>query len=486
MRLLSLGINNLYKDFAKWQELEEGMAKKQEKQLEFDIKKSDIKIVTERRKRKNHLINENQQVQDKRASGLSWFRLDNAAMVYPSSKNEHWTFVYRVSAVFKEEIDAEILQKSVDEILPRFPTFDVCLKNGIFWHYFEPSAHRLLCERECEMPCAYMNLGDPRQHLIRVLYSKHRLSLEVFHAISDGHGAMTFLNSLIARYLENKGVKLSSGEGYLNYRDLPTQDEIEDSFITNASGAGGKSHKEKSAYNIRGTVMSDGLVNVTHAIMSVENVKEVAAAHKTKLTVLLAAVFCYEILKRRRNSKKPIKISIPIDLRKEFKSVTMRNFSSYINIEVSDEKASLDEIIEIIKNGLKSANREFLQANIDSNVSLQNNPLIKLVPLAIKDVVLSTRFNLLGENLQTFAFSNLGPVNCPPEFSDHILRYEVNLGRSKHNSIAVGVISFGDVLVLTISSKLAENTTERDVIRKLAELGVKIKVESNRRDTYGR
>ncbi len=415
----------------------------------------------------------------------SWFRLDNAATIYPSSKNDHWTFVYRVSAVFKNKIDADILQKSLNEIMPRFPTFDVYLKQGFFWHYFEHSESKLLIEREKDFPCSYMDLTDTKKHLIRVLYSDYRLSLEVFHAITDGRGALTFLNSLIARYLENLGVKLSSNDGYLNYLDLPTQEEMEDSFFANATNEKGNSHKECSAYNIHGNVEDEGIVNTTNGVMSVNQVKEIAKKYDCNITTFLSAVLCLAILKKRKNVRRPIKISVPIDLRTRFSSNTLRNFSSYINIEISDENASLEQIIAKIKEDFSKVDKKYLQKNINANVNAQKNWFIKLMPLFIKNLFLNLSFNILGEKLQTFAFSNIGAVKSPKEFSDYIERYEVNLGRSKHNSIAVGLISFCDVMVLTISSKLAENTTERDVFRLLASLGVDIKVESNRRDEYG-
>ncbi|MCR5553661.1 MAG: hypothetical protein K6F08_02850 [bacterium] len=462
------------------------MAKKNnENQMVFKVENQNLTVVAEKNKTKK----QKKSKEDSRFFGskmFDWLKLDNAATIYPSSKNEHWTFVYRISAIMKKEVDPVILQKSVDEIMPRFPSFFVCLKKGFFWHYFEQNNRRLEVEEEKNFPCSYMNINDPNKHLIRVIYSKYRISLEVFHAVSDGHGSLILFNCLMARYLENIGKKIGQNNLVLNYNDVPTAEELEDSFLANATNQKGKGHREASAYNIAGTVEDEGIVNTTIATMSVNQVKEVAKKYNAKLTSFLASVFGYEILKRRKNSKKPVKISIPIDMRKEFNSSTLRNFSSYINIPLSDEKDSLAEVIDKIKCGLEGVDREFLQKNINSNVNLQKNLFIKLIPLPIKNLALSTSFNLLGENLQTFAFSNLGKVQVPDEFYDEIERYEVNLGRSKHNAISVGLISFGDILTITISSKLCENTTERDVLRKLSEFGIDIKVESNRRDRYGK
>ena len=114
-----------------------------------------------------------------------------------------------------------------------------------------------------------------------------------------------------------------------------------------------------------------------------------------------------------------------------------------------------------------------------------NEPKLRSEMETLKNVLLFVLFTKPGQypSLPTVGL-NIG--SSLYEFYDEIERYEVNLGRSKHNAISVGLIAFGDVLTITISSKLCENTTERDVLRKLSEFGIDIKVESNRRDRYGK
>ena len=41
---------------------------------------------------------------------LRWFRLDNAAKIYPAARNEKWSNVFRVSATLKEEVNVDILR----------------------------------------------------------------------------------------------------------------------------------------------------------------------------------------------------------------------------------------------------------------------------------------------------------------------------------------------------------------------------------------
>lgn len=128
------------------------MAKKDEKQLMFKIVDGQAKIVPQKGKKKVDqdfvVKNSVEPKAVKKNKVKNWFRLDNAATIYPSSKNEHWTFVFRISAVLKQKVDAFVLQKSLNEIMPRFPTFDVYLKKGFFWYYFEHSTSEIEVEKE--------------------------------------------------------------------------------------------------------------------------------------------------------------------------------------------------------------------------------------------------------------------------------------------------------------------------------------------------
>jgi len=147
---------------------------------------------------------------EKRGGFSSWFRLDNAASIYPSAADKDWNFVFRISANLKNKINPIVLQSAIDDILPRFPSFNVRLRKGFFWNYFERKFSRLKVQREVDFPCKKFDLNDDNSFLIRVLYSDYKIILEVFHGITDGRGALYFFNSLLARYIERCGVNIEN------------------------------------------------------------------------------------------------------------------------------------------------------------------------------------------------------------------------------------------------------------------------------------
>ena len=71
----------------------------------------------------------------------AWYKLDLSANVYPTLQRRNFSSVYRLSILLNEDINPELLQQAVDLTLPRFPSFQVALRKGLFWRYLEPN-HR--------------------------------------------------------------------------------------------------------------------------------------------------------------------------------------------------------------------------------------------------------------------------------------------------------------------------------------------------------
>ncbi len=416
----------------------------------------------------------------------NWFKLDNAATVYPSVTEERWSSVFRMSVILKEGVNPSVLQESINEVIKRFPSFNVSLRSGMFWHYFDTLDNPPLLTKETKFPCAAFNVHSVKDHLIRFVYNGCKISLECFHSVADGRSALCFLNTVLYRYFELLGKPLSSYDGCLNYLDIPKPEEVEDSFFANSNNKKHTSHKEACAFKIKGTDEEAGVINTIDVTMSVAEVKEIAKKYNCNIYIFLVSAYAYTLSQMYKNEKKPIKISVPIDLRRFFNSESLRNFSAYINIatETKGKEHTFEEIIEEYKRKINEIDVEKMQNFINSNISLQKNLFIKLTPLFIKNLIIKICFKSMGENYQTIAASNIGIVKAPAEFNNYIEKYMVNLGRTKYNKKSLGLISFGDNLCMCLSSSIKENKIEREYLRFLASLGVNILVESNRRDIY--
>ncbi len=64
-----------------------------------------------------------------------WYKLDNAAKIYPAISSPSKSSVFRVAVLLKSDVDPAILQEALSVTLPRFPTLAVKMKKGLFWYF---------------------------------------------------------------------------------------------------------------------------------------------------------------------------------------------------------------------------------------------------------------------------------------------------------------------------------------------------------------
>lgn len=469
-------------------------AKKQEKKEAKLLHKQNRKIAKAQQKELKRLKKQNARHQKTEENKkylknklADWFKLDNAGTLYPSIKDENWSFVVRFFVLTTEPIDADKLQTAVNETMVRFPTFNVGLKPGLFWNYFEEKSTPPKVEKEEKFPCSSFELYDPKSHIVRVLYYNNRISVECFHAVADGRSILKFFNSLLRRYFVLCGTKIESTIGALDVLDKPRNAEKEDAFNRFCTNGVRAKYRESKAFHIKGTSEEFGVCNAITGTMSVKQLKEIAKTYDATITEYMVSELAYAIYKKYPKHNKPIKMSVPIDLRQFFDSETLRNFSAYINIDIPPKEDGyiFQDILDIIKYAFTTKiTKENMQAFINNNVSMQKNIFIKLAPLKLKNVIIKLAYHAVGEAYQTMNVSNIGVVKVPPEFAQKIVKYGVNLGRPKYNAKTVGIISFQDNLCITISSKIKENDIEEEFFKSLSAKGVNVLIESNRRDYY--
>ena len=87
-----------------------------------------------------------------------WYRLDNAAKIFPGQNTQKWSNIFRLSVVLREKVDPAVLEQAVIMTLPRFPCFNVRMRRGFFWHYLEKN-DRLAppIQPDIQNPCHRVN-----------------------------------------------------------------------------------------------------------------------------------------------------------------------------------------------------------------------------------------------------------------------------------------------------------------------------------------
>lgn len=423
---------------------------------------------------------------------LKWYKLDNAAKPYPMFITKNTQSLFRVSAILLEEIDGEKLQSALNDIIKRFPTFKVKLRMGLFWYYFEENTAPLKVFVDDGIVLKPINTRKTNNYFFRVSYFKKKISIDFFHAITDGVGATEFFKCLLHRYFELMGLKFEL-KNIIDINSEPLNEEIEDSFNTNYEKdfkLDKKSLKQfagNAPLNIKGKLFKNEGYGVIFGTLSVAELKAKAAELNTSMTTLLIALLTKAIVATQKLSKKkkPVVIMVPVNLRKPFNSVTLRNFVLFARLEIEpDENKSLEEYIVECGEQLKAGvAKRSLQDRINTAERCARAPIFKYMPIVFKYVALKLGKMIL-KSRQTVILSNIGSIDLPENFP--LDRYMININVTSASPLNVGVASWKDKLTVTFTRSIAETEVERSFFKSLADLGLSVSVASNyREEQYG-
>lgn len=422
---------------------------------------------------------------------LSWMSLDNAAKIFPAARRRTWSNMFRISSTLTEEIDREALRVALDVTIRRFPSIAVAIKEGVFWYYLEQISSPPEIIDEKPYPLARMSMRDLRKCAFRVLVYKNRLAVEFFHSLTDGNGGLIFVKTLTAEYLYQKyGVKVPAGNGILDRLEEPAPEELEDSFLK-YSGKYPASRADTDAFRIEGKREVDGFRTNTTFVVDTDFVKREAQKRGVTVTVYMSAVLA-EATQRVQKARvsnpakfKPVKVFLPVNLRKMFPSKTMRNFILYAMVGVDPRLGdySFDELCQIFAAQMKQQITEKnMAAMIRTNVASELNPIIMAVPLVIKNLIMKAIFNAVGEKKSCFSFSNLGLVVVPEEYSAYVKRMDFVLGSQAAAPYNVSALTYGGKMYLNVTRNASEPVLEREIYAVMRERGIPHTVESNTRE----
>ena len=132
----------------------------------------------------------------------NWRKLDNAALAFPLVTGKNDTRVFRFYCELKENVKPELLQAALEKTMEKYPLFQMVLRKGLFWFYLEHRDIRPIVKEEKKPPCSRLYVPDKKNLLFQVSYYEKRINFEVFHALTDGTGAMHFLQELVINYLK--------------------------------------------------------------------------------------------------------------------------------------------------------------------------------------------------------------------------------------------------------------------------------------------
>ncbi len=417
-----------------------------------------------------------------------WYKLDLSAIVYPTLQRKDFSSVYRLSVLLKEEIDPAVLQKALDMTLSRFPTYKVAIRKGLFWRYLEPNNRPgPFVTPDIKNPCMPMPFKANNRYLLRVYYYGRRISLEAHHCLGDGTGGMCVLQTLTAVYLGLLGHPITPSGFVLDINASPDAEELEDAYMRYANARVRPPRPGEKTYRVRGTKEPFYTLNIIDGIMSVREVMAVARTYDATLTEYLNAVLLYALMQKQEHDVpfrfRPVKIAMPVNLRRFFPSRTLRNFITmvYPSIDPRLGDYTFKEIVDQVHHYMKYyINEKFLRGDITTNAATQRNPVIRVVPLFIKDFVVRTFYTKVQDKNSSAGLTNMGALKVPEDMKPYIERFDIYMGQPFSSRTNCAIISFDDTLTINFASSIAEADVECLFFRKLVQDGIHVKIESNR------
>ncbi|MEG2175674.1 MAG: hypothetical protein RRY97_02275 [Oscillibacter sp.] len=423
----------------------------------------------------------------KEASGR-WYRMDSAAILYSALQSEEYSAAYRFSALMAQEVDPLALQQAIDLTMPRFPGFSVRVARGFFWYYLEPNlAPGPFLKEDVSDPCQPFRFREDNGWLVRFYHYRNRISLEVFHALSDGAGAITFFRTLLAVYLRQLGYEIPNGKGVLDVSAPPRREELEDAYTRYAGQRAPRLTYPPKAYLNTGTAEPFYTFHVTMGFVPLDTLKSKAREYGASVTEYLAAVLIRVILDRQHQERplreREVALAIPINLRSFFPTDTLRNFITTVrpSIDPGLGEYTLQEIVSQVRHYMKlHTNRQELRAAFTRNVRFTTHPVLQLIPVFVKNPVMALNYRLLGVRPYSGTFTNPGAFEVPPAMGDHIVGMEVILGQATVARCHCSSISYGNTMEITLAGTQAETDTECAFFRFLIREGIPVRIESNR------
>ena len=408
-------------------------------------------------------------------SSDNWYKIDNVAKVFLATVGKRDTRSFRLCCTLKEKIDPELLQQAVLSAIQDRPQVQVRIRRGVFWHYMEDTDLLPKVTEENDRICPLLYVPAKTMLHYQVTYFGNRINLEMFHALTDGTGAMEFLNIIVLDYLKLKypghftDVTIHSGA---SAGDL-AQDSYRQFFGSKNLPGGSQQVK---AYRLTGLKLPYKQLQFFEIHMPTAQVLPKAKELKVSLTSYFGALWMLairdEIPPRKRNT--PITISLPVNLRNYYPSKTARNFFNSVNVtHVFDKDITLAELAQEFDTALKSQlTEENIKKQMDKFETMEYVAPVRVVPLFIKQLVVR-HFTKRSNKKVSMVFSNMGIQKPPAEVGEYIENYS---GFCSTNTLFSTMFGYKDNLTLGVSFAFLNTGVVKNFVRMLASDGVDIKV----------
>ncbi len=402
----------------------------------------------------------------------NWYKVDNVAKVFLATAARRDTRTLRVSCTLWEDIDPELLQEAVLSAIQIRPQFQVRIRRGLFWHYMEDTDIQPVVTEEHGRVCPTLYKPGRAMLHYRVTYFKNRINLDLFHAISDGTGALEFLNIIVLDYLK---LKYPDKFEEVTIHSGASEDELnQDSYKQFFGNMGLRGSTLKYAYHPGGLKLPYDQLQFFEVHIPTGDILPKAKEMGVSLTSYIGARLMLAIKGDMppRKCKTPINVSMPVNLRNYYPSSTSRNFFNNVNVShVFTEEISLEDLAKEFDEKLKANLAEDnIKKQMDNFETMEYFIPVRAVPLFVKQMVVRYGSKVTDKKVSV-VLSNLGVQRPPEELTPLIKNYN---GFCSSSNLFVVMTSYNGELTLGITSPYSNTRVVKSFVRSITEDGMKV------------
>ena len=399
--------------------------------------------------------------------------IDNSAILYLALIRKDHTNIFRFTLTMTEDIDPDLLQQAVNRVHKRMPMIFAGFRPGFFKYtqvqadfppLVKPDPGCLITmTREEIARCAY-----------RVYYRENQIIIESFHAVSDGYGIAASFSTLAAEYLRLRyGLEIPEGYPVMNCDTEPHKEELEDSYLRYAD-AKPLHMPSRYSFQLPGKEASHDVIYEAPKYIPLNDVLAASRRHGVSMTALLSAVMAASVMEVQKltsaRKKRPVRIMVPIDLRRIFPSKTLRNFILYAlpTMEPEESDISIQKLAEKFSLQIKAhLQKENLAGIIAYNVKTQKSPFYKILPSGLKCGLMRVAYRFFGESNSSITFTNLGNIALPEIMIPYVTSIRLTMTPRARSPYNCGMLTYNGQFLINICRFPEESRLEKIFYNKL-------------------
>ena len=302
----------------------------------------------------------------------------------------------------------------------------------------------------------------------------------MFHVLADGTGAFRFLRRIIINYLRLAHDLPKADRADRSSTVEKSDDAFRRYYTQNKQKGQLKRFMATRAYQIKGQRDQNEQMHLIEGTVSAKEF--LAAAHRFHTTagIFMTSLFVKSVIDAMtmKDLKKPISISIPVDLRRFFPSVTSRNFFGVINVIIRAESRdmTLEEVIAKVSAPFKEQlSRENIEKTMNAYSAYERNVGIKMVPLFLKELGVQGLSTIAGTGV-TASVSNIGVIEFPEAFEKYIKQFSPFMASL---NIQLTTATYKDRMAFGFCSSFEECSVITGFFRYLTDLGIRVELATN-------